>query len=113
MTVVRAQIESWNRLVADLNTADVGRCIALAEASFLPAVAVLLRLYATLPVSNATAERSFSKLKLLKTYLRTTMSQDRLTGLALMYMYVHRLIDIDIDKVIDAYQRMKDRRILL
>jgi len=33
----------------------------------------LLQMLATLPVSTATAERSFSTLKRLKTYLRTTM----------------------------------------
>ena len=40
-------------------------------------------------------ERSFSVLIRLKTYLRTTMLQDRLTSLAVLH--VHRDIDIDID----------------
>ena len=34
----------------------------------------------------ATGERSFSTLKLLKTYLRSTMSDSRLNGLAMMHM---------------------------
>ncbi|KAG6930640.1 hypothetical protein G0U57_003206 [Chelydra serpentina] len=38
----------------------------------------------TLPVSVASGERSFSKLKLLKNYLRSTMSQNRLSGLTLI-----------------------------
>ena len=37
-----------------------------------------------MPVSAATAERSFSLLKRLKTWLRNTMMQDWLIGLALM-----------------------------
>jgi len=37
-------------------------------------------LFLTLPVTVATAERSFSKLKLIKTYLRNTMQDDRLSG---------------------------------
>lgn len=45
---------------------------------------VALRIAVTLPVTVASAERSFSKLKLLKTCLRPTMSQERLNGLALM-----------------------------
>jgi hypothetical protein len=46
-------------------------------------------------VSNITTGRSFSALRRLKTYLRTTMLQDRLTSLAVLH--VHRDIDIDID----------------
>ena len=45
---------------------------------------VALRIILTMPVSVASAERSFSKLKLIKTYLRSTMSQYRLNGLAIM-----------------------------
>uniref|UniRef100_A0A3Q1EGE4 TTF-type domain-containing protein n=1 Tax=Acanthochromis polyacanthus TaxID=80966 RepID=A0A3Q1EGE4_9TELE len=42
------------------------------------------RIACTLPVTVASAERSFSKLKLIKTYLRSSMAQDRLTGLAII-----------------------------
>ncbi|XP_022874211.1 zinc finger MYM-type protein 1-like [Olea europaea var. sylvestris] len=38
----------------------------------------------TIPVTVASVERSFSKLKLIKTYLRLTMSQQRLNGLAML-----------------------------
>jgi len=50
-------------------------------------VDVLLRLYLTIPLSNATAERSFSALRRLKTYLRSSMSQQRLNHL--MILHVH------------------------
>ncbi|CAF3312561.1 unnamed protein product, partial [Rotaria sp. Silwood2] len=51
--------------------------------TFFPNIKVLLRIYATLPVTTATGERSFSTLKLVKTYLRSTMSENRLNGLAM------------------------------
>ena len=41
-------------------------------------------MYMTVPVTVATAERSFSKLKLIKTSLRSSMSQERLRSLALL-----------------------------
>lgn len=47
----------------------------------------ILQLLATLPMSSASSERSFSTLKYLKTYLRNTMGQERLNGLALMYVH--------------------------
>ncbi len=43
----------------------------------------VLVLFLTIPVTVASAERSFSKLKLIKNYLRSTMSQNRLSGLAI------------------------------
>ena len=39
-------------------------------------VVTALLLFLTLPVTVATAERSFSKLKLIKNYLRNTMGQE-------------------------------------
>ena len=40
-----------------------------------------------IPVSVASAGRSFSKLKLIKSYLRSTMSQQRLNGLISLIVY--------------------------
>lgn len=50
--------------------------------SIFPNVFVALRVLLTLPVTVSSGERSFSKLKLIKNYLRSTMTQDRLNGLA-------------------------------
>jgi hypothetical protein len=54
-----------------------------------PTILTLLAINLTLPVSVASAERSFSSLKRLKTYLRHRMNQDRLTGLALLSIHVN------------------------
>uniref|UniRef100_A0A3B3RTZ4 HAT C-terminal dimerisation domain-containing protein n=1 Tax=Paramormyrops kingsleyae TaxID=1676925 RepID=A0A3B3RTZ4_9TELE len=49
-------------------------------------VCTALMLFLTLPVTVATAERSFSKLKLIKTYLRSSMGQERLSGSVTYYV---------------------------
>ena len=67
--------------------------VGVARTMLLPNVAFLLKLLATIPVSSAEAERSFSALKRLKTYMRSVMGQDHLIGLALMH--VHCEIEID------------------
>ena len=63
---------------------------------------------ATLPVTTAECERSISGLKLLKTSLRSTMTNMRLNGLALMRM--HRRIEVNPSAIVDAFsQKYKNR----
>ena len=50
----------------------------------VPNIVILLRIFLTRAISVASCERSFSKLKLIKNYLRSTMSQTRLTDLAIL-----------------------------
>ena len=49
-----------------------------------PHLTTAIRILLTQAVSVASCERSFSKLKMIKNYLRSTMAQDRLCSLALM-----------------------------
>ena len=48
-------------------------------------------------MSSCEAEKSFSALRRIKSYLRSTMSSERFAGLALMHL--HSDVDIDIDDV--------------
>lgn len=55
----------------------------------------------TLPLTQVTCERSFSKLKLLKTRLRATISQDNLENLFLMQCERDILNQVDGNRIID------------
>ena len=48
----------------------------------------LQRIYYTLPVTAATAERTFSAMRKLKNYMRATMTQKRLNNKMLMHCYI-------------------------
>lgn len=74
-----------------------------------PTITSLLKILATLPVSVASAERSFSTLRRVKTWLRSRMTEERLSGLCLMH--VHKDIHIDIGKIIDRFSKSKNRRL--
>jgi hypothetical protein len=77
-----------------------------------PNVSIAYRVLLTIPVTVASAERSFSKLKLLRNYLRSTISQERLSGLATCTIEKDILDDIDLDTVIEDFaSRNAHRRI--
>ncbi|XP_073351679.1 uncharacterized protein [Aegilops tauschii subsp. strangulata] len=67
----------------------------------------------TIPVTVASAERSFSKLKLLKSYLRSTMSQERLNGLATIALENDILEKINYEDLIEDFISRNTRRMLL
>ena len=60
----------------------------------------------TYPVSTCTAERSFSGMKRLQTHLRRTMTDERLSSLAILYIHNHKNV-IDIDGIITEFARLK------
>ena len=75
-----------------------------------PNLCIALRISATLPVTVASAERRFSKLKLLKTYLRSTMAQERPRGLAVISINHEVGGQIRYNDVIDDFAARKARR---
>ncbi|XP_042065996.1 uncharacterized protein LOC121809439 isoform X3 [Salvia splendens] len=68
------------------------------------------RILFTVPVTVASAERSFSKLKLLKNYLRSTMSQQRLNGLATLCIEKKLLDEVDSNTIINDFASRNVRR---
>lgn len=64
----------------------------------------------TLPVTVATCERSFSKLKLIKNYLRSTMSEERLSDLAMLSIENEHARKLDTSKVVDIFAQEKARK---
>jgi len=68
-------------------------------------------LFLILPVTVATAERSFSKLKLIKNFLRNSIAQDRLTNIAILNVEQCRTSEINLDKAIHDFANLKARKI--
>ena len=76
-----------------------------------PNVYIALQLAATFAITSCSCERSIPVLRRLKTYLRSTVSQDRMNGLVLLY--VHREIPIRAEKVIELFAKENQRRMKL
>jgi len=73
-----------------------------------PDVVTAYTIFLTLPVSLAINERSFSKLKLLKTYF---MCQDRLCNLGILSIERDRFSEVDKRKVLEMFAQRKTRRV--
>ncbi|MBV2113370.1 MAG: DUF4371 domain-containing protein [Candidatus Thiodiazotropha sp. (ex Ctena orbiculata)] len=109
---VDAELDLWRHKIANMGLDADTLCKAMDAAYQLhPNMYVIFKVLLTMPVSTASAERSFSTLRRLKSYLRNTMTQERLTGLALLH--IHRNINVDVNRVINEFDATGHRRIAL
>lgn len=70
----------------------------------------LLRLYLTIPVTTCTAERSFSALRRIKTYLRSTMTEERLNNILLLYAHKDETDHLDLTEIAHLFVSSNTRR---
>ena len=74
-----------------------------------PNINLTLKLLGTLPITTCECEQSFSSLRIVKTWDRSTMTYARLNGLALLF--IHREIDLDVSEIIDLFAQKIRRTI--
>ena len=78
-----------------------------------PNLRIALHILHTIAVSISSCERSFSKLKIILSYLRASMGQDRLSNLTLFIVERQTLDTINFDDVVGQFASVKARRINL
>ena len=81
--------------------------------TLFPNVVIMLRIFCTLPVTVAQAERSFSTLARVKNVLRLTMCQERLTSLGMLAVEGRLARTIDYNSIIELFASRKARKVLL
>ena len=81
------------------------------KTKFLPSLAKAYQLALTIPVSVASNERSFSKLRLVKNYLRSTLKEDRLDDLMILTSASDILDSLDLDKLSNDWSLRKIRKV--
>ena len=102
--------EQWKGYPSDV-PADLHSLLPLIDKVTFPNLFTAFQILATLPVTSCNCERSISVLRRLKTYLRSTMSQDRPNSLALLH--IHREVEVDSGEVIDLFARRHPRKMKL
>ncbi len=103
--------QKWCQVDAAEQPATLYTALKACDKDFFPNIHVFLRIACTIPVTSCENERANSVLKNLKTFLRNTMGQERLSSLALMH--IHYNLPIDLEDVIDTFKLKCNRRISL
>ena len=109
----KGEFDVWCALWKDEQEkpSDVMSALQKCDRNAFPIINMLLVLLATQPVSTASPERAFSNLRRLKTWMRSTMGQERLTSLALMAAHPGRVGYEDAPKILELFALKKSRRI--
>ena len=82
----------------------------LQEHECFPNLSRIIKIALTIPLTSASAERSFSKLKIIKNRLRSTMTQDRLDSLMLMSVESDICQKLDIGELVKCFSDAAPRR---
>ena len=107
--VHQANIDAKGSVIKPLDL--LNRLSKLKLSGLFPNICVALRIFLTLPVTVATAERSFSKLSFIKNKLRNSMSQGRLVSLSLLSIESELARKVDFNKIIDIFANAKARKV--
>ncbi len=97
------QITKISTICEILNLVDIGK-------QMFQEYHKLIKLYLTIPVSTATAERTFSALNRLKNALRASMGQPRLNHCLLAHIYKEKLDEIDPNQIMSTFISSNERR---
>ncbi|CAG2229547.1 unnamed protein product [Mytilus edulis] len=99
----------WSMTMLDTKPKTLHETLVTTNKNLYPNISTIISVLLTMPASTATAERSFSAMNRIKTYLRSTMGTDRLSALATLHIY--RDVEIDRQNVITKFASVKGRKL--
>ena len=106
---VNQWLSDSSNLAVTLNTPE--KALGHLDEDYFPNIRMLFIIMATLPVTSCECERSISTLDLIKTNLRSTMTEDRLNGL--IKLHYHQDIELNGEEVVTQYAKRHPHRLLL
>ena len=107
---LKVHLEIFGEDCTKLNTKDL-RSIIEIQKSLISEVIKLVKLILVLPAANATSERAFSMLRLVKSYQRSTTGQNRLNHLILLSTYKEELDNLNMKELLQYFINKNDDRI--
>ena len=74
-------------------------------------VFIAFRIYLMMPITVASGERSFSKPKIIKAYLRSMVSHERLNSLSMLSIEREIAKAIDFENILNDFANKKARKV--
>ena len=109
---LEAELSRWKQQFTDMLEKEkpktANQALIQCSARVYPAISKILTIFLTIPVGSVSCERSFSGLRRLKLWTRASMSEERLSGLAMLM--IHRESEF-IPSPIDVYERKSNWRL--
>jgi hypothetical protein len=90
---------NYSDLIAFLNPAEG-----------FPDLRRLIQLALTVPVANVAAERSFSSMRKIRTYIQSTMGEQRMSSIALLNTESEMARNVDLDQVVNIFAKLPSLR---
>ena len=113
--ILDQEISLWKRRWQSVKVEDrqdsLTKAIKECDDLRFPNVFILLKIGCTLPVTSAECERSFSVMRRMRAWLRSSMTSNRLTSLAIIN--VHRTVEVDYKEAAKLFFELYPRKIHL
>ena len=87
------------------------KAIKVCDKIIYPNISVLLQIACTLPVTSCRCEHSASTMRRLNTCIRASMTEERLSNLALIH--IHYESSVDLEDVVQKFAERNSRRLEL
>ena len=81
-----------------------------AEKALLSEIITLMKLILVMPATNATSERSFSAMRRVKSYLRSTMQQEHLNHLMVLHVHKEKTDRLQLFNIANEFGSKSERR---
>jgi len=78
-----------------------------------PNILIIYRLYLTIPMTNCSSERSFSKLSLIKNRLRSSLGEEKLNALLLLSIENDLTKSLSFEDIVEDFAHEKARKVVL
>ena len=108
------ELERWKRLWSNIDDpqtipSNLVQALGSCDAESYRNIYQLLLIGCTLPITSTEAERTFSLLRRIKTYTRSTLTEEHFSDLALMAMHYQQRIPVQ--EILEAFCQLHPRRI--